>query len=93
MNFLHSDFNVTAGDEILVTLDAQANVMLLDDVSFSAYRHGRTYKYYGGWATRSPVRLSPPHGGYWHVVIDLGGRSGRVRAGIRLLEMTRSRPV
>jgi len=85
MNFLHSSFNGGQEHVALVTLDAQANVMLLDDVSFHAYREGRPFSYHGGWATQSPVRLSPPHDGSWHVVIDMGDRSGTLKASVRIL--------
>jgi hypothetical protein len=86
MDFLHTDFWGDAGDVVLVTLDGQANALLIDDSNFSAYRQGRSFSYCGGWATRSPVRLSPPHHGHWHVVVDLGGYSGSVRAGVRIVK-------
>ncbi len=85
MEFLHTDFWGGANAVVLVSLDGQANVMLLDDSSFSAYRHGHSFNYYGGWATQSPVRVSPSHHGHWHVVVDLGGHSGSVRAGVRII--------
>ena len=85
MDFLHTDFHGGSDEIVLVTLDSQANVMLLDDINFSAYQDGRTFNYYGGWATQSPVRLVPPHPGRWHVIVDLGGASGTVRAGIRII--------
>jgi len=40
MNFLHTDFQGGASEIVLVTLDHQANVMLLDDSAFSSYRSG-----------------------------------------------------
>jgi uncharacterized protein DUF1883 len=85
MNFLHTEF--TGGSECiaLITLDAQANVMLLGDTNFHAYQQGGSFQYCGGWATRSPVRLVPPHHDRWHVVVDLGGRAGRIQAGIRVI--------
>lgn len=86
MDFLHTDFWGGANDLVLVTLEGQANVMVLDDSNFSAYRHGQSFRYHGGWATRSPVRLSPPHHGHWHVVVDLGAYAGSVRASIRIIE-------
>ena len=92
MDFLHTEFWGGADDLVLVTLDGQANVMVLDDSNFSAYRHGQTFRYYGGWATRSPVRLSPPHQAHWHVVVDLGGRAGSIRAGIRIIEGSHATP-
>ena len=85
MDFLHTDFFGKPNDVAIVTLDNQANVMLLDDINFSAYKQGRPFKYYGGWACRSPVRLNPPHYGHWHVIIDLGGNVGRIRANVRFV--------
>lgn len=85
MNFLHTDFQGGPGDTVVVTLDSQANVMLLDEQNFQAYRRGGSFQYVGGLATHSPARLSPPHRGHWHVVVDLGGYGGSVRAGVRVL--------
>ena len=85
MNFLHTDFQGGPGDTALVTLDAQANVMLVDDCNFGAYQRGSSFRYFGGWVSQSPVRLTPPHLGNWHVVVDLGGNAGSVRAGIRII--------
>lgn len=85
MEFLHTDFQGGPSDVAVVTLDGQANVMLLDDNNFAAYRRGGSFQYLGGLAKQSPVRLSPPHQGHWHVVVDLGGYAGSVRTGIRIL--------
>lgn len=82
MNFLHSESHLDRGDVAVVTLDSQANVMLMDDINFSAYRSGRSYRYFGGLAKRSPVRLAAPSSGHWNVVVDLGGYAGNVRAGV-----------
>ena len=85
MNFLHTDFNGGPENVVVVTLDGQANVMLLDDLAFSSYRNGGRFTYHGGWATKSPVQMRPPSISHWHVVVDLGGRAGQVRAGIRIV--------
>ena len=85
MDFLHTDFSGGSDTIALVTLDGQANVLLMDNLNFSAYQQGRSFNYYGGWVTKSPARLSPPHYGHWHVVIDLGGYSGTVRASTRIV--------
>lgn len=86
MDFLLYDVNVGADDVIVVSLDRQANVLLLDDINFSAYRSGRSFHYHGGWRKQSPVRLYPPHTGRWHVVIDLAGRGGTIRAGVTVVQ-------
>lgn len=84
-DFLHTQAFLNAGQVVEVTLDTQANVMILDQSNFSCYQHGMAFRYYGGLATRSPIRIPVPHTGNWNVVIDLGGGSGSVRHSIRIL--------
>lgn len=84
MNFIHYEFDAGPGQNVQITLDKQANVRLLDPTNFNSYRNGQKHTYYGGLATRSPVTISIPHQGHWHVVIDLGGNAGTVRASINL---------
>ncbi len=86
MNFLHQEFDAGPTDVIEVTLDGQANVMLLDPSNYAFYRQGQRFRYYGGHAKTSSFRLIPPEQGHWHVVVDLGGYAGRVRAGVWLLQ-------
>lgn len=85
MNYLHYELDLRPGDVVEVTLDKQANVRLLDASNYSRYKRGERHTYHGGLAKQSPVRLSPPHAGKWHLVIDLGGYAGTVHAGVRTL--------
>jgi Domain of unknown function (DUF1883) len=86
MNFLHNDLGTLDDDQIVeVTLSSAANVKLMDSSNFSNYRNGGRHEYFGGYVTRSPFRVSVPRPGHWHVAIDLGGHSGNVRAGVRVL--------
>jgi hypothetical protein len=86
MNYLHQELTAGPEDRVEVTLDAQANVMLLDDTNFDRYRRNQAFQYYGGHAEKSPFVLVPPSRGRWHVVVDLGGGPGRVRAAVQLIE-------
>ena len=86
MNFLHQELDVGPEDVVEVTLDGQANVMLLDSANYDRYRRGESFRYHGGLAKVSPARLDPPDRGRWHVVVDLGGFAGKVRAGVRVLQ-------
>ena len=65
MNYTHYDLGVLGGGEIVeVSLEGNAaNVRLMDSSNFSAYRAGRQHRFYGGQATRSPVRLQVPAAG------------------------------
>lgn len=84
MEHLHYPVNIGAGSVVEVTLDHAANVMLLDDMNYRSYVNGQQYRYYGGHATQTPVRLLAPYPGQWHVVVDLGGHGGSVRASVRV---------
>lgn len=86
MNYLHYEIDVDPNDStavIEVVMDRSANVLLLDDSNYENYQTGKTYRYWGGLARESPVRLVPPRSGHWHVVINLGGFPGTVRASVR----------
>jgi hypothetical protein len=85
MNHLNYEFDAGQGDIVEVTLDRAANVLLIDPANYHEYNHGRNYRYYGGYTTKSPVRLAVPRAGRWHVVVDLGGGAGQVRASASLL--------
>ncbi len=85
MEFLYWDVQLGSNDAVLVSLDSAANVLLLDPANFSRYRRGEDFTYYGGSAKASPVCLGAPHAGSWHVVVDLGGHAGSVRAGLRVI--------
>lgn len=68
-----------------ITLSSGANVRLMDSSNFSNYRNGRQNRYYGGLAKQSPIRLTIPNSGYWHVVVDMQGLRGSTRASVRVL--------
>lgn len=86
MNFLHKEIDAGPDDVVEVAVDGQANVMLLDTPNYEKYRRGEAFRYHVGLATSSPMRLTPPRQGRWHVVVDLGGYPGRVRAEVRVLQ-------
>ena len=87
MKFSYYDLKQRSGGEIVeVTLSGNAaNVFLVDSSNFQAYKSGRRFKYYGGQAKRSPVRLSIPRSGRWYLVIDLGGYAGNVKHSVKIL--------
>ena len=87
MQFLHKELGYLSGGETVeVTLDTAANVKLMDSSDFSSYRSGRRHSYYGGYVRESPSYLRVPNSGHWHVTIDLAGRSGSIRSGVRVLD-------
>lgn len=85
MNYLHYEFDIGPNNIVRVTLDKQANARLLDNTNYQKYRMGQQYNYYGGFAKVSPADLRAPYQGHWHVVIDLGGYAGTVRASVSVI--------
>lgn len=87
MEFLYYDLGHHSGGEVVeVTLDGNAaNVRLMDSANYSSFKNGSQHRYFGGHATRSPVRLQIPNSGHWYVVVDFGGLAGQVRASVKVL--------
>lgn len=86
MQFIHTDLGYRQRGEIVeITLSSGANVRLMDSSNFSNYRSGRQHRYYGGLAKQSPIRLTIPNSGHWHVAVDMQGLRGSTRASVRVL--------
>ncbi|MDR2897985.1 MAG: DUF1883 domain-containing protein [Spirochaetaceae bacterium] len=86
MNYLHNEVYLTTDDVVTVSIDDAANVRLFDTVNYTRFRKGSANcDCIGGRAERSPVRLSPSYNGIWHIVVDLGGKSGEVKASIEVV--------
>jgi Domain of unknown function (DUF1883) len=90
MNFNYWDLGQQpSGAIVQVTLRGNAaNVRLFDSSNYNAFKAGRRATSYGGYVTRSPVRLQIPNSGHWYIVIDYGGLTGRGRAGVQVLQLT-----
>jgi len=86
MEYLYASYYLNGGDVVEVTLDRQANVLLIDALNYPRYRAGQTFNYHGGLAVLSPVRLVVPNVGIWYVVIDLGGAGGYINYSTRIIK-------
>jgi hypothetical protein len=76
---------VKRGSTVVVTLDKQANVLLMDSTNYASYARGRRCNYFGGLMKKSPASIPVPRDGHWFVAVDLGGASGRIRSGVNVL--------
>lgn len=87
MKIFSRDLGQLHGGELVeVTLEGSAaNVRLVDSSNLSAFKSGRRHRYYGGHATKSPVRLRVPHSGHWYVTLDFGGYTGSTRWSAQVL--------
>jgi hypothetical protein len=91
MNYLRYKVAIQSGDTVQAFLrGSPANVLVMDDLNLQKYLSGTEFKYYGGYYTRSPVRIRPP-AGTWNVVINLGASAGSVTAVVNVLRPRRRR--
>ena len=72
MKFLHRPFKANPKDVVVVEFSAPTKILLLHRLEFNRYKKGRTYRYRGGFAEKSPVEFTIPAQGTWHVVIEKG---------------------
>ena len=86
LDFVHYDLGLLEeGTTVVVSLDAAANVCVLDHANFLYYQMDTSFKYLGGYITRSPYYAVIPQGGFWHVAIDLGGYEGRIGSSVKII--------
>lgn len=76
---------IDVGSVIEVTLGYAANVRLMDAENFSKFKVGQEHKYLGGFVKQSPYKITVPRTAHWYVVVDLGGKVGRVSSAVRVL--------
>jgi hypothetical protein len=86
VNFLHYEIKAGPAEIIRVNINREANVRLLDPLNFAKYRLGKRCQPTAGPETYGPVQFVPPFKGVWHVVVDMEGRSGTVRASVDVLK-------
>ncbi|MEV0800079.1 DUF1883 domain-containing protein [Kribbella sp. NPDC050281] len=78
--------NRQRGEIVEVTLSGSAaNVRLMNQSNFNAYKNGRRHRYVGGLVKRSPYRMSIPNSGHWYVTVDMNGLRGTTRSAVRVL--------
>jgi len=86
MNFLHYQIKADPSKIVRVTINGDATIKLMDPLNFSKYKLGKEHSFQGGVYPASSVEFRVPHREEWHVVIDLGGRSGEIKASVKLID-------
>ncbi|MEZ2130395.1 MULTISPECIES: DUF1883 domain-containing protein [unclassified Sinorhizobium] len=74
-----------AGTVIEVTLSAVNNVRLLTAANFQRFTEVLDFKYLGGVARKSPIRLTVPESGHWHIIVDMEGHHGLADSAVKLI--------
>ena len=85
MQFLHFKLHAGPDNIIQVNINRRANVRLMDELNYQKYRMKKRFTFQGGLYDPPHVDLRPHLKGEWHIVVDLEGLSGDVRASVDLL--------
>jgi len=84
--FTHYDIKEQrAGTIVEVSLSAVNNVRLMTAPNFQRFTEVLDFKYIGGVARKSPVKLAIPESGHWHVVVDMEGHHGLADSSVKLI--------
>jgi len=84
--FSHYDLKEQrAGTVIEVTLSAVNNVRLMSAVNFQRFRETLDFKFVGGVAKKSPIKLTIPESGHWHLVVDMEGHHGLAESSVKMV--------
>ncbi|MDD1499084.1 DUF1883 domain-containing protein [Agrobacterium tumefaciens] len=84
--YTHYDLKeIRTGTIIEVSLNAVANVRLMTAGNFQRFTELLDFKYVGGVARKSPLRLAIPETGHWHVIIDGEGHNGLAESSVKML--------
>jgi hypothetical protein len=86
MNFLHYQIKADPSKIVNVTISGEATVKLMDPLNFSKYKLGKEHSFQGGVYPPSSIEFRVTHRDDWHVVVDLGGRKGEVKASVKLID-------
>ncbi len=85
--FTHYDLKgLRAGTVIEVTLSAVANVRLMTADNFQRFTETLKHQFVGGVAKKSPVRLTIPEDGHWHLVVDMEGHNGLAESSVKKID-------
>ncbi|NTJ42619.1 DUF1883 domain-containing protein [Agrobacterium larrymoorei] len=84
--FTHYDLKqLRSGTVIEVSLNAVNNVRLMTAGNFQRFTEMLDFKYLGGVAKKSPIRLAIPETGLWHLIVDEEGHNGLAESAVKML--------
>ena len=84
--FTHYDLKEQrAGTFIEVSLNAVNNVRLMTAPNFQRFTEVLDFKYIGGVARKSPIKIAVPESGHWHVIVDMEGHHGLAESSVKVI--------
>ncbi len=75
-----------AGTVIEITLSAIANVRLMNGSNFERFTETLKHQFLGGVAKKSPIRLSIPESGHWHLIVDMEGHKSLAESSVKMVD-------
>ena len=84
--FTHYDLKAQrAGTVIEVTLNATNNIRLMTAANYQRFTERLDFKYVGGLARKSPIKLTVPENGHWHLIVDMEGHHGLADSTVKVV--------
>ena len=84
--FTHYDLKeLRAGSTIEVSLNGINNVRLMTAVNYQRFTELLDFKYLGGVAKKSPVRIAIPESAHWHLIVDMEGHAALAESSVKML--------
>lgn len=84
--FTHYDLKeLRVGTTIEVSLNGVNNVRLMTAANYQRFTELLDFKYLGGVAKKSPIRLSLPETGHWHLIVDMEGHAALAESSVKML--------
>ncbi|XUY25742.1 DUF1883 domain-containing protein [Agrobacterium sp. rho-8.1] len=84
--FTHYDLKeLRAGAIIEVSLNAVNNVRLMTSGDYQRFIEMLDFKYLGGVAKRSPLRVTVPETSHWHLIVDCEGHHTLAESAVKIL--------
>ncbi|MCM2292969.1 DUF1883 domain-containing protein [Allorhizobium sp. BGMRC 0089] len=84
--FTHYDLKEQRPGTILeVTLTGINNVRLMAAPQFQRFKEGLDFKYLGGVAKKSPLKIVVPEFAHWHLIVDMEGHHALAESSVKVL--------
>ncbi|KQQ58807.1 MULTISPECIES: DUF1883 domain-containing protein [Rhizobium/Agrobacterium group] len=84
--FTHYDLKeLRAGAIIEVSLNAINNVRLMNSGNYQRFTEMLDFKYLGGVAKKSPLRVVIPETSHWHLIVDCEGHAALAESSVKML--------
>ncbi len=77
---------LNAGSFIEVKMDLSANVRIMTADAFNDYKKKLEHKYIGGYVKFTPYTVKLPGTAHWFIVVDRGGKEGKVSATVSVYQ-------